>query len=223
MIFMKKVIYIILGILLISACKKDKLDKFSVVYEVEFVGKWSAASHPTDFPVDAQFAPFVAHSHLADSYVFFDGLNASDGLIDYVETGQTNAYQDELQLFINSGQALDKIEGVAFSSPGNSNKVLLGMKEGYHYATVVCKISPSPDWFVATRTSLLDQTDGLWYDEVVSQVVAYDAGADLGLSFSSPNLPNDTLQAVRFIDAGPLTEGQDTVIGMGYVKFTRIK
>ncbi len=223
---MKPMRYFIIPLLVIcflSSCKKEKIDRFSVVYEVEYVSTWDATSHPTDFPADPHMSPFVAFCHLSSYQLFVPGLNASEGLIDVAETGNTSILNEELTKAINLGQALDKVDGNRVNSPGNSSRFQLGMKEGYQNVTVVSMIAPSPDWYVATTTSLLDQTDGLWYDEVISHVVAYDAGSDSGSTFESTNSPTDPIDPISFIDDGPLTEGQDTVINMGYFKFTRIK
>lgn len=220
---MKKVFLVPLLLVLLSACKEDKLDQFSVVYEVEFISTWSASTHPTDFPSDAHFSPFVAVSHLSSASLFIEGLDASEGLKDVAETGNTDKINEELQVMMNLGQALDKAQGNSFDSPGNSNKVQLGMREGYQNVTVVSMIAPSPDWFVAATTSLLDPVDGLWYDEVVTHAISYDAGTDSGASFTSANQSTDPVDPVSYLDIGPLTEGTDTVINMAYFKFTRIK
>jgi len=207
----------------LQACKKDKLDQFSVVYEVEFIGTWSANTHPTDFPSDAHFSPFVVTSHLASQRLFLPGFDADIGIQNLAETGDTEEINAELTRWINTSQALDKEEGNIFFSPGNSNKVKIGLSETYYTVTALSMIAPSPDWFVATTTNLLDPYDGLWYDEVISYVAAYDAGTDGGTTFTSADNPLDSVEAVSYLDIGPLTEGSDTVINMGYFKFTRIQ
>lgn len=220
---MKKWMIIVFLACGLSACKKEKIERFSVVYEVEFVSTWDATSHPTDFPIDPHFSPFVAVSHLSSSRLFIEGLNASEGLKNVAETGNTDKIKEELEFFVNTGEGLDVIEGNRVNSPGNSNVIQLGMKEGYHYATAVSMIAPSPDWFVSATTSLLDPSDGLWYDEVTSYVISYDAGTDSGTTFTSADNPTDPVEAISYLDNGPLTEGTDTVVNMGYFKFTRIK
>ncbi|MFT4969416.1 MAG: hypothetical protein ACI9O4_001163 [Chitinophagales bacterium] len=223
MIRMKESLMIGLFLLSLNACTKDQIDRFSVVYEVEFVSTWSASSHPTDFPSGAHFSPFVAVSHLSSSRLFIEGLSASEGLRNVAETGNTDKINEELEFFVNTGEGLDVIQGNRFDSPGNSSKIQLGLREGYHYVTAVSMIAPSPDWFVSATTSLQDQTDGLWYDEVTSYVISYDAGSDDGTSFSSANSPLDSIEPVTYLSEGPLTEGLDSVVNMGYFKFTRIK
>jgi hypothetical protein len=220
---MRNLAYGVFLLILLLSCKKDKLDQFSVVYEVEFISTWSANTHPTDFPSNAHFSPFVATSHLSSANLFIEGLDASDGLKAVAETGNTDKLEEELQVMINLGQAIDKVKGSSFDSPGNSGKFQLGMREGYQNVTVVSMIAPSPDWFVAATTSLLDPVDGLWYDEVIANAVSYDVGTDSGNTFTSANLATAPVALISYLDIGPLTEGQDTVINMGYFKFTRIK
>lgn len=210
-------------IVLVSSCNRDPLDRFTVVYEVEFVSTWSSATHPTDFPANAHFSPFVAVSHLPNSRLFIEGLNASEGLKDVAETGNTSTLEEELQLFVNTGEGLDVVIGDRVDSPSSSAKIQLGMREGYSTVTALSMVAPSPDWFVATTTNLLDPSDGLWYDQVTSNVLTYDAGTDSGVSFTSVDSVTTPVDPVSFLDEGPLTEGQDTVVNMGYFVFTRIK
>ena len=209
--------------LLLSSCERDPLERFSVVYEVEFVGTWNATSHPTDFPIDPHFSPFVVVSHLPNSRLFIEGLNASEGLKQVAETGSTSTLEEELQFFINTGEGLDVAVGDRLDSPGSSAKIQLGMREGYSSVTALSMVAPSPDWFVATTTNLLDPTDGLWYDQVTSYAITYDAGTDSGLSFTSSDSVTTPVAPISYLDEGPLTEGQDTVVNMGYFVFTRIK
>jgi hypothetical protein len=220
---MKTLLFNILLMMLLFSCKKEKVERFSVVYEVEFISTWSATSHPTDFPSDPHFSPFMATSHLSSASLFIEGLDASEGLINLAETGNTDQLDEELQVMINLGQSLDKVKGNRFDSPGTSGKAQIGMRAGYQNVSIVSMIAPSPDWFVAATTSLLDPVDGLWYDEVIANAVSYDVGSDSGNTFTSANQAISPIEAVSYINQGPLTEGQDTVVNMGYFKFTRIQ
>lgn len=223
MINRKNIFLAVFLFLLLSSCERDPLERFSVVYEVEFVGTWNATSHPTDFPIDPHFSPFVVVSHLPNSRLFIEGLNASEGLKQVAETGSTSTLEEELQFFINTGEGLDVAVGDRLDSPGSSTKIQLGMREGYSSVTALSMVAPSPDWFVATTTNLLDPADGLWYDQVTSYVITYDAGTDSGLSFTSPDSVTTPVDPISYLAEGPLTEGQDTVVNMGYFVFTRIK
>ena len=128
MINRKNIFLAVFLFLLLSSCERDPLERFSVVYEVEFVGTWNATSHPTDFPIDPHFSPFVVVSHLPNSRLFIEGLNASEGLKQVAETGSTSTLEEELQFFINTGEGLDVAVGDRLDSPGSSTKIQLGME-----------------------------------------------------------------------------------------------
>lgn len=221
---MNKIIWLLGCILILNSCKKnDKLNQFSVVYDVEFIATWSASTHPTDFPVNAHFSPLVVVSHLASEALFIPGLNASEAVQELAETGKTDKMNKTIEKWLNTSVAIDQAEGSSFDSPGNSGKLQIGVREGYQTVTTITMIAPSPDWFVSATTSLLDPTDGLWYDEVISHAIAYDAGTDSGFSFTSADEVSNPAQAVSYLNTGPLTEGSDTVVNIGYFRFTRIQ
>lgn len=219
----RNLVFLGLVIFGLSACKQDVFDQFSVVYEVEFVSTWSASTHPSDFPANAHFSPFVVCSHLSSAQLFLPGLVASEGVQDLAETGATAKINDEIQKWINTSISVSKAEANSFDSPGNSNKVQLGVRSGYGTVTAISMIAPSPDWFVAATTTLQDPIDGLWYNQVISHAIAYDAGTDSGTNFTAADLATNPAAGVAYIISGPLTEGTDSVVNMGYFKFTRIQ
>ncbi|MCB0509535.1 MAG: spondin domain-containing protein [Bacteroidetes bacterium] len=221
---MNRFVLLLGGIMLLSSCKeKDKLDQFSVVYDVEFIATWSASTHPTDFPSNAHFSPIVAVSHLASEALFIPGLNASEAVQELAETGKTDKMNKAIEKWLNTSIAIDQAEGSSFDSPGMSGKLQIGVREGYQTVTTMTMIAPSPDWFISATTSLLDPSDGLWYDEVISHAIAYDAGTDSGVSFTSPDEASIPVQGLSYLNSGPLTEGSDTVVNIGYFRFTRIQ
>lgn len=209
-------------ILLSLSCKKDKINIYEEVYEVEFVGTWSAATHPTDFPAGAHFSPMTALSHVAGLDLINLGLLATEGVQNMAETGDNKQLLKEFEDYRSLQYGLDKAEGKSFDSPGN-DKIQIGVERGRHNVTVFSMIAPSPDWFVAATTNLVDPKDGLWYDEVVVFANAYDAGTDSGLSFTAENSITEPKEAIKFINSGPLTEGTDSVQGMAKFIFRRIK
>lgn len=220
---MKKLIVIV--ILLSSvfvSCKKDKLNIYREVYEVEFVGIWSETTHPTDFPAGAHFSPMVALSHVAGLDLIGVGLLATEGVQSMAETGNAELLNIEFDKLRNIQYGLDKETGKSFDTPG-SDKIQIGVERGRHNVTIFSMIAPSPDWFVAASTSLVDPKDGLWFDEVTVFATSYDAGTDSGLSFLDTNQATDPKEAVSLLKTGPLTEGTDSVQNMAKFIFRRIK
>ncbi|MFT4646574.1 MAG: hypothetical protein ACI8ZX_003005 [Planctomycetota bacterium] len=208
-------------LLLVTSCSKTKVGQFDEVYEVEMVGIWSSTTHPTDFPSNAHFSPMIGISHIAALDVIGIGLSATEGIKSMAETGATIILDEEFDLFRNQTYSLDKFTGASFDSPG-SNKSEIGVERGKHNVTIFSMIAPSPDWFVAVSTSLIDPVDEQWYDEVTVYATSYDAGTDSGVSFASANLVSSPLEGVHIIEEGPLTEGMDTVKNVAKFIFRRV-
>jgi hypothetical protein len=210
------------AIFLLSACKKDKIDRFSVVYEIEFDATWSETTHPGAHPDEAAFSPFIAVSHLFGYEVFTPGLPPSESMELLGLQGNTSALESDFQFLLNTSQAVDFEKGQRIASPGKST-IQLGTARGYQYITLLSKIEPSPDWFVAATTSLIDPADGNWYDVVTVHVNAFTLGKDSAQTFLPPYAPVDTSQGVEFLNYGPLALGTDSVYNMGKFVFRRIK
>lgn len=221
-VFSTKFYVAILFLVLFAACKKDKTDRFNVIYEVEFIPTWSETTHPGAYPTGAGFSEFVAMAHLFDVEVFTIGLPASNALIELATEGATNVFESDFRFLINTSRALDFVVGSATSTP-NSKTLQLGTARGYHYVTLLTKISPSPDWFLAAKTSLIDPVDGEWYNKITIEAIALDAGVDTAQTFLPPYSPLDTLQDISFLNHGPLALGTDTVFGLGKFILTRVK
>ncbi|MGB1315269.1 MAG: spondin domain-containing protein [Chitinophagales bacterium] len=219
---MKNTFFLFIIIILFSNCKKDKVNIFNEVYDVEFVGLWSAASHPEDYPSGAHFSPIVAYSHKASLNAIGFGLSATEGVQSMAETGNTDALVKEIEDFRALNIALDKAVGTTINAT-ESTTVQVGVESGKHTVTVFSMIAPSPDWFVAASTSLLDSDDGLWYDYVEVSAQVFDAGTDSAKTFSAANMPNDPKEAVKLITNGPLTNGSDSIVTMAKFIFRRVK
>lgn len=218
---MKYLLNFSIVLLLTTACSKSKLANFQEVYEVEMVGTWSSTSHPTDFPSNAHFSPMIGLSHIEALDVIGVGLSATPGIQLMAETGGTETLEEEFDRFRTQTYSLDKFTGSSFDSPG-SDKAQIGVERGRHNVTVFSMIAPSPDWFVAASTSLIDPTDGEWYDEVIVYATSYDAGTDSGTTFSSSDQATSPVEGVHIIVSGPLTESMDTVKNIAKFIFRRL-
>ena len=219
---MKKLIYLLTLLIFANSCSKAKIDKFEEVYEIEMIGNWSATTHPIDFPSNAHFSPLVALSHVAGLDVIGEGLSATEGIKSMAETGNTEQLIKEFIKFQNQNYSIDTAVGKSFSSPG-STKVQIGVKRGYHTVSIFSMLAPSPDWFVAATTSLLDAEDGNWYDKVTVKAKVYDAGTDSGTTFTSANLVTEPKETIHELTTGPLTNGTDSVRNIVTFIFTRVK
>ena len=238
---MKKISLLILIVTVLTACKKDKTSIYDEVYEVEFVGLWSAASHPQDYPSNAHFSPMVGFSHVAGLDAIGQGLSATEGVQSMAETGNTATLIKEIEDYRALNFALDKFTGVSIDGTG-TDKAQIGVEGGKHTVSVFSMIAPSPDWFVAASTSLLDPNDGKWYDYVEVSAQVFDAGTDSAKAFTAADMPNDpkeppqrlntadiilgcveqSKEKLRFEDFTPLPCGDPNCATIGYLLRTPI-
>jgi len=216
------IIYLFIASFFINACSKKKVDKFQEVYDVEMIGNWNNSTHPLDFPTDAHFSSMVGLSHLADLDVIGEGLLATEGIKSMAETGKTKEIIKEFIKFQNQTYSLDTIVGKSFNSPGKA-KTQIGVKRGYHTVTVFSMLAPSPDWFVAASTNLIDPVDGKWYDKVIVHAKVYDAGTDNGLTYKAIDEATNPPESIQELNYGPLTNNTDSVRNVVTFIFTRLK
>ena len=86
--------------------------------------------------------------------------------------------------------------------------------------SVVTMIAPSPDWFVGVSALNLLQ-DGAWVEELVVELLPWDAGTDSGESYASANAATNPPDVISLIDSPPLLiEGE--VPSFGTFTFTLI-
>lgn len=193
---------------------------FPVKYRVTFTPTWTVNSHPVNYPANAQFSPFVTYSHKLDSDVFTVGLLAQAYFTGFAESGSTGALLEQIDVMRSSSHALDRAYGETVTYPQVS-EVILGFDDDHTYCSVLSKIEPSPDWFIAgTYVNL--KSGGNWVDSLTVKTKAYDAGIDAGNNFNSPAQPQNPAQAVQLITTAPLANN-GTVASMATLSFKRVK
>jgi hypothetical protein len=102
------------------------------------------------------------------------------------ETGGTSVLLNEIATHIDNGFAEQShILGSISSSPGNRTRNLT-MSRDFPLMSLVTMIAPSPDWFVGVHDINL-RPDGVWAQELIFDVFAYDSGTDSGSNYTSSN------------------------------------
>jgi hypothetical protein len=182
-------------------------------YEITFKAVWSAESHAGYYASNAHFSPFIAYSHSdkPEAQIFAVGSTASPGIEQMAETGATALLEEELTTRITAGSVLTFAKGPVFNSPGEV-QADLEFSQDYSQVTFVSMIAPSPDWFVAAQGDLF--VDGQWLDQLVLDLISYDAGTDSGPELTSPDA--DTNPKV------PVTFFPDHLQRLGTITLTRI-
>ncbi len=188
-------------------------------YMVTFEGLWSSATHPNAYPSNAHFSPFIGLSHNSNASFFSLGSAASPGVKNMAETGGTSPLDSELDLLIQAGSGLEKIQGNVFDSPGSSSATFT-IDAHHPLVTITSMIAPSPDWFVAIKNVNLYE-NCQWVDQKEVTVVVYDAGTDSGSDFTSDDSATAPAESISLIGGPPLAES-GTIAPMGKMTFTKI-
>ncbi|MBT5503797.1 hypothetical protein HN858_02710 [Candidatus Falkowbacteria bacterium] len=168
-------------------------------YKVEFVAEWSAATHPNDYPAGAHFSPFVAYSHNSSTgaNIFTKGETPTPGVEEMSESGKTAILIKEIQNIIDSNFALNQTKGKRIDSPGiDSNE--LNFSQDFSYITFVSMLAPSPDWFVAASTNLIENEK--WKDKIELKLITYDSGGDDGQELTSKDKDSDPKQNITIFN-----------------------
>jgi hypothetical protein len=171
----------------------------STSYIVKFNATWSSDSHPDNYTANAHFSPFVAYSYNGTDQgrVFKEGIIASPGMEEMAETGATGILEEEISRIIDENSALNYVKANRIDSPGET-EITLEFNQDFSQFIFVSMIAPSPDWFVAGEGNLF--VDGQWVDQIVLDVISFDAGTDSGNSFTAADSDTDPKQPVNRLD-----------------------
>lgn len=185
-------------------------------YTVTFDVTWSAVTHPTDFPSNAHFSGLVGGTHDASVSFWETGELASLGMKRMAEWGSQTELLAEVQTAIDAGMAETTItDDPLWTIPG-STSVDLQLTEDFSLVTLVAMIAPSPDWFIGVRDLDL-APGGVWAEEIVVDLFAFDAGTDSGLSYKSADQATVPPDPIAQINGYPFEVG----IPLGTFTFTK--
>ena len=74
--------------------------------------------------------------------------------------------------------------------PSPGEKIIeITVKDRYSMVSLISMLAPSPDWFVGIDSLDLCGSDGMWRDDVMMNLLPWDAGTDSGENFNSGNMP----------------------------------
>jgi len=168
-------------------------------YQLTFTSRWSALTHPVNFPSFPHWSGLVGATHGGDVSFWAPGELASLGIRRVAETGGKTTLIDEVTAAQTAGQVEHVLSGPGvFLSPGGV-QFTFDVSQADSLVTLVSMLAPSPDWFSGVHgLPLFDQTQG-WLEPDVS-LFLYDAGTDGGPSYSSSNDPLASPQVIQLLD-----------------------
>lgn len=193
----------------------------SAKYSVTVTGNWSEANHPNNFPDNDHFSPVAGMVHNNGASLFTTGNLASPGIKKMAETGGTNPLDDEVESFINSGDALSFVKDAGLPTGTSEIEFEIDLTKDHPLVSLVSMIAPSPDWFVAVSNVNLYE-NGLFLDQITVEAGTYDAGTDSGENFTSANQPSDPVENVFAIKEAPLGNGTSVEIHLMSFQFKKI-
>lgn len=190
-------------------------------YTVTFQGNWTAANHPTDFPTGSDhFSGLRGMVHKEGTTIFEEGELATSGIEDMAEQGNNGDLQDEIDALINSGLALNRVNGGGLSDGTEMVSVTIDVTEEFSLVTLVSMIAPSPDWFVAAENVELFE-NGEFLENLTFNGISYDSGTDSGSSFSSGNDDTNPAENIFLITGAPLGNGTTVDPPVAIFTFTK--
>ena len=177
-------------------------------YIVTFDATWSAATQPVSFPGNPHFSRLIGGTHNADLVVWELASLASTGMKDMAELGSTSPLDSEIEAAIQAGTAWRLLQGGNIGlSPGSANPLAFEIHADLPLVTLVSMVAPSPDWFVGVSAMSLFE-GGTWIDRIVIELVAYDAGTDSGVSYTSANLATAPPATISKLVTSPFATNQ---------------
>lgn len=172
-----------------------------VQYVATFDATWSGATHEP-FPPNPHFSGLIGATHNADAVFWAPETLASPGIENMAELGSKSPLTDEINAQITAGAAYNVISGGGISPSPGQVSVTFRMNASHPRVSLVSMIAPSPDWFVGVADLELF-ADGVWRDEVVVDLVPWDAGTDGGPNFTSPDADTNPAEPIGLIAGFP--------------------
>lgn len=195
-------------------------DSSSAHYELTFQATWSAATHPQSFPPNPHFSGLIGVVHNDGVGFWRAGGFASSGIESMAETGSKSPLNAEIQNAIDRGDASEIVSGSGIFPSPNSARVTFTATQKFPLLTLVSMIAPSPDWFVGVHDLPLFRNNR-WVQELVVELLPYDAGTDSGTSYASPDRDTRPRQTIAIITGAPLAS-RTRVVPLGTFRLRRI-
>ncbi len=149
-------------------------------------------------PENPHWSRLLAVTHTSRYVLFADGQTASSGLALVATNGRVSVLEAELAEAGRRNRAASPVVVPGLPNGQGVFELTLTATERMHYVSFATMLAPSPDWFTGASGVALRDEDG-WIDSVRVPLWVWDAGADSGSSFSSPNTVTQPRESVRLL------------------------
>lgn len=177
-------------------------------YRVTFASRWSASTHPQDFPGgdNPHYSPLIGATHRPGTPFWMPGGLASPGMENMAETGAVSPLNREIRDMVAAGRAGELLrEGQLGHTPGEVS-FEFDITLAFPHVSLVTMVAPSPDWFLGVYDVPLVE-DGLWLDRVTRPLPPWDAGTDSGRSYTSPDADTQPRARIMLLQGFPVSAG----------------
>jgi len=162
-------------------------------YYCTFRNLWTEERHPYKYPGLAYWSAPLIFSSTLQYIPWQTGFAVTSGIEKIAEFGFNDVFIDELEFA--GEQAYDYAEYSDKWFVNTQSFVHIPPVEvtsGYRYLTSIAAMKPSPDWFTGLYSFwAVDEYTNTWYDHLIIQTYAFDAGTDTGTEYES--ITSDTL------------------------------
>ncbi|CAH2047448.1 unnamed protein product, partial [Iphiclides podalirius] len=165
------------------------------VYQVTVQMLWSEETFPKDYPAQrpkAQWSSVFGQSHNNSYTLFRIGEVAKQSVLNFAQYGKLDNLivegEEDLRVY-------DQFSAPPVGSGTGKTENLVFVDGDHSKISMVCRMIPSPDWFIGVD-SLDLCVDSSWVDQLVLDLDPLDAGAASGLTFTAPRWENSPPEAV---------------------------
>ena len=181
-------------------------------YTITFAGNWNNTDHSdngmTPLPSNDHWSILVGATHNANITFWEPGQMATLGIEDVAERGDNDAFFNEVDAAITSGNANQWLQQPfnPNNAMGTSTLMSVTVNEDFPLLSLVTMIAPSPDWFAGVHGfSLIDGTN--WKDNISIDVFPYDAGTEEGTDYDTSNPETSPQQNISsLINVAPFND-----------------
>lgn len=193
-------------------------------YDISVTTIWNSTDH-TSVPGSAHWSPLAGATHKNTNTVLEFGVvaPATNGIKNIAETGNTSAFNSEINTLISSGECDQYLQqGFSPFAGNNSNSTLtsVSVSEDFPLITLVSMVAPSPDWFIAINS--LDLRSGNpsinngWKNTFTMDVFVYDAGTDSGTDYGSGNSITTPRDPISMVSGFPINGNRMATVTFTY-------
>jgi hypothetical protein len=167
----------------------------SVTYACLLTNNWSGANHPFDYARisdSAHWSKPVLASHNSKYEMWAPDMLASRGVESVAESGSTGNLEIELEAAMDLKYVANFTVGIDQFTPVQVFEEEIFMSEKFPYLSTISMQAPSPDWFTGLNKFSPITEDQFWYDSFEIATFPFDAGTEMGDTYSISNLPEDS-------------------------------